>query len=172
MHRTLGRGKGAALALLLAAVAGMLAVAAVAAQSHAQIEGTWARAASAGTNSAVYMHIVNHGPDDLIIVGAAADVAERVEIHQTTMEMAMVDGRLSQVMRMEHVPELVVPAGSAVELAPGGLHVMLITLTRELEEGDAFELTLFTKDGGAIAVHVPVTVFGPAAMDDHGHHDH
>lgn len=158
-----------ALALLLAIFVGALGAAAAKAQSQLVVEGVWGRAASEGHNSAVYMHITNHGAADVVIVGAATDVAERVEIHETTMEITMVDGRVQQMMRMEAVDELVVPAGSSVELRPGGLHVMLLTLTRELEEGDSFTLTLLTEDGDSIVLTVPVSVLG--AADDHGHHD-
>ncbi|MFS8628848.1 MAG: copper chaperone PCu(A)C [Limnochordales bacterium] len=173
MRRRMAGSGGLVPALWLLVVAVVLAAAPAAwAQGHVVVEGAWARAASVGANSAAYMRIVNHGPDDLVIVGAAADVAERVEIHQTIMEMSMVEGRLTQVMRMERIPELVVPAGSAVELVPGGLHVMLLTLTRELQEGDTFELALLTEDGGRIVVHVPVSVLGPAGAGEDAHHGH
>jgi len=59
-----------------------------------------------------------------------------------------------------------------VELVPGGLHVMLLTLTRELQEGDTFELALLTEDGGRIVVHVPVSVLGPAGAGEDAHHGH
>lgn len=135
-------------------------------------EGVWARAASEGHTSAAYMHIANTGSGDVIIVAAAADVADRVEIHETTMEVTMEDGRLSQIMRMEEIEQLVVPAGGAVELKPGGLHVMFIGLTRELVEGETFALTFYTQDGGAIEVDVTVTVLGLDDDDHHHHHDH
>lgn len=135
-------------------------------------EGVWARAASAGHTSAAYMHITNHGADDVVIVAAAADVAERVEIHETTVEVTMENGRLSQIMRMEELERLVVPAGGGVELKPGGIHVMFIGLTRELVEGETFALTLYTQDGAAYEMDVAVTVLGLDMDDHHHHHDH
>lgn len=162
------------LLLVLAVVAGTLGGSlVVSAQSAVAVDGQWARAASAGHNSAAYMTITNNSSRDVVIVGAAADVADRVEIHETTMELTMVDGRLQQIMRMEQVDRIVVPAHGAVELRPGGLHVMFLELYRDLEEGDAFVLTLLTADGGAIVIDVPVSVFGAGADDhDHHHHDH
>src|SRR5690606_31343763 len=100
----------------------------------------------------------------------ALPISELVEIHETTIEVYMEDGRFQQVMRMQQIPQLVVPAGGRVELRPGGLHIMLIGLTRDLEEGDSFSLTLYTEDGQEHVIHVPVTV--GVGMDDHDHHDH
>lgn len=162
---------GTWLVLALVTVAGSLGVAASSDGTALTIEGIWARAASEGHNSAVYMRIANDGPHDIAIVSAAADVADRVEIHETTMELTVVDGRVSQIMRMAEIERLVVPAGGMVELKPGGLHVMLLGLTRNLEEGDTFSLTLHTQDGGTVVMDVPVTV-GHGADDHNDHHDH
>jgi copper(I)-binding protein len=57
-----------------------------------------------------------------------------VEIH----EMAM-DGN---VMKMRAIPGLELPAGKTVELKPGGYHVMLMDLKKELKAGDTVPLTL------------------------------
>jgi len=159
------------LVLALTAVIALAAMpSAVRAEPGLSFEGVWARAASEGHTSAVYMHIANEGGRDAVFVAAAADVAELVEIHETTIEVYMEDGRFQQVMRMQQIPQLVVPAGGRVELRPGGLHIMLIGLTRDLEEGDSFSLTLYTEDGQEHVIHVPVTV--GVGMDDHDHHDH
>lgn len=165
---------GAVLLMVLVVAAAALVPEPAAARVEAlAFDDVWARAASRGHTSAVYMHIANHGSTDVVLVSAAADVADLVEIHETTVEVTMEDGRLSQIMRMQEVEQLVVPAGGSVELRPGGLHVMLIGLTSDLEEGDAFPLTLRTRDGETIVVHVPVTV-GLGAEDHHHdhHHDH
>jgi copper(I)-binding protein len=69
-------------------------------------------------------------------------VAGVVEIH----EMAM-DGN---VMKMRALPAgLDLPAGKAVELKPGGYHVMLMDLKQQLKEGDTVPVTLVFegKDG-------------------------
>jgi copper(I)-binding protein len=68
------------------------------------------------------------------LVEARSPVAGVVEIH----EMTMVDN----VMRMRAVPGLELPAGKAVELKPGGYHVMLMDLKGQVKEGQSVPLTL------------------------------
>jgi copper(I)-binding protein len=50
------------------------------------------------------------------------------------------------MMRMRAVDKLALPAGKAVELAPGGYHVMLMDLAKPLQEGDTVPLRLTFED--------------------------
>ena len=59
------------------------------------------------------------------LVAASSPVAGVVEIHEMVMD--------GNVMRMRAVPALELPAGKAVMLKPGGYHVMLMALRRQLE---------------------------------------
>lgn len=68
------------------------------------------------------------------LVEARSPVAGVVEIH----EMAMVDN----VMKMRAVSGIDLPAGKAVDLKPGGYHVMLMDLKRQIKEGEKVPLTL------------------------------
>jgi copper(I)-binding protein len=94
-----------------------------------------------GATSAVYMKLVNEGREADRLIGAQTDVAEVVEIHETQAE--------GDVMKMQHLPNgLEIPAEGEVELQPGGYHVMLIDLKRDLKEGDEISVVLeFEKSG-------------------------
>ena len=48
------------------------------------------------------------------------------------------------------------PAGGQVTFEPGGLHIMLIGLQRELEAGDRFKITLQFEESGTLTVEVSV----------------
>jgi copper(I)-binding protein len=50
------------------------------------------------------------------------------------------------VMKMRAIPGLDLPAGKAVELNPGGFHVMLLQLKAQIKEGDTVPLTLFVEN--------------------------
>jgi len=96
------------------------------------------------------------------LLSAASSAAGVVEIH----EMAM-DG---STMRMRALPNgLDLPAGKAVELKPGGYHVMLMDLKAPLKTGEAIDLTLVVegKDGKkeTLTVKAPVKALGAAPMD-------
>ncbi|RMF35237.1 MAG: copper chaperone PCu(A)C [Chloroflexi bacterium] len=102
----------------------------------------------AGTG-AVYMTLVNEGREADRLIGAQTDVADVVEIHETKME--------GDVMKMQPVAGgLEVPARGQVVLKPGGYHVMLIGLHRDLEVGDRFSLTLKFEKSGTMTVEVEV----------------
>jgi copper(I)-binding protein len=87
------------------------------------------------------MRLVNTGGEADRLISARSDVAEVVEIHETRME--------GEVMKMQHLPDgIELPARSQVELKPGGYHIMLIGLKRDLNEGDQVRLELeFEKNG-------------------------
>ncbi len=48
------------------------------------------------------------------------------------------------------------PAGETIEFAPGGLHIMLIDLHRDLLVGERFELVLVFEEAGEIMVESEV----------------
>ena len=100
------------------------------------------------------------------LVAARSPVAGVVEIH----EMTMVDN----VMRMRAVPGLDLPAGKAVELKPGGYHVMLMDLKGPVKEGDVVPVSLVVegKDGLRQTVEIKATARAlntPAAAKTEGH---
>ncbi len=129
------------------------------------IDHPWARP-STGANGGAYFVIRSDSAADDRLIAASGDVAEAIELH--THET--VDG----VMRMRPVSGgVTVPGGRHVDFEPGGLHVMMIGLTRSLEEGDEFPLTLTFENAGSVDVTVHVHKDGPDSHDSHeGHHHH
>jgi len=80
----------------------------------------------------------------------------------------------NNVMRMRAVTALDLPAGRAVELKPGGYHVMLMDLKQQVKEGEVVPVTLVVEAGGKReTIEVKATVRAPTARDSdskkHGH---
>lgn len=71
-----------------------------------------------------------------------------VELHQTTNDNGM--------MKMLPVDSITIPAKQSVELAPGGLHIMLINLAKPLEAGKTIALKLAFNDGTTLDLQVPI----------------
>lgn len=98
------------------------------------------------------------------LVAASSPVASVVEIHEMAMD--------NNVMRMRAIPGLDLPAGKAVELKPGGYHVMLMGLKQQVKEGDTVAVTLVVegKDGKreSVEVKAPVRPLGSASGAHHG----
>jgi copper(I)-binding protein len=59
-------------------------------------------------------------------------------------------------MTMEPQYQVVIPAKDAVELAPGGLHIMLVNLGKDLSVGDIFPVILEFQRAGDITIEVEV----------------
>jgi copper(I)-binding protein len=98
------------------------------------------------------------------LVGASSPMAAAAEVH----EMILV----GNVMKMRPVPVLELPAGKAVELKPGGYHVMLLELKQPLKAGDIVPVTLVVegKDGKRESVEVKATVRAlGGSSDNHTH---
>lgn len=128
-----------------------------------RVEEAWARPAMAGGDmqgamgqgmaapgtGAVFMRLVNDGPQADRLLAGQTDVAAVVEIHETVME--------GEVMKMQMLPEgLEIPARGEVALRPGGYHVMLIGVRDDLEIGQRFELDLQFERAGTVTVEVEV----------------
>lgn len=125
-----------------------------AAHSYLTVSGGWTRATPAGAKVAgAYIAVANGGEKADALVGGRFDVAGRVEIH----DMTMVDG----VMRMRKLDDgLAIPAGGAVELRPGGLHIMLMDLKQPLKQGETISGVLTFRNGGEVKVTLPVEAAG------------
>ena len=117
----------------------------------------WSRPAPQGQNGVIYLEVRNGGAADDRLIGVSTPLATRVEFHRSTME----DG----IHRMEKVESIVVPAGGAVELAPGGLHVMLIDLKFMLMAEETIPVTFTFERSGNITTGVAVETRGADATD-------
>jgi len=141
------------------AAALVAAGAAAGALAQTTVENPWVRGTVAQQNaSGLFMQITSAGGGKL--VSASSPVAAVVEIHEMAME--------GSVMKMRAVPALDLPAGKAVELKPGGYHVMLIDLKQQLKPGDTVPVTLVVegKDGKREKLEVKAAVRALAAGAD------
>ena len=141
-----------------------LLLALVAAPSIAQVtvKDAWVRGTVPGQKATgAFMQL--HSPAEATLVGVASPVAKVVEIHESAME--------GGVMKMRAVGKVALPAGTNVDLKPGGFHVMLMDLTGPLPEGSTVEVTLTfaDKDGKKTSqlVKLPVKALTSAAAHKH-----
>jgi len=74
------------------------------------------------------------------LVAATSPVAGIVEIHEMKME--------GDVMKMKAIAGLELPAGKTVALEPGGYHVMMMDLKKELKAGETVPVTLVVEGAG------------------------
>jgi len=89
-----------------------------------------------------YLGIDNTSDTPLHLQRIDSDAFGAITVHQTEV----IDG----VSRMREVPDLTLPPGGRVVLAPGGMHLMLMQPTRPLHEGDRVMLRLHWSQGDAL----------------------
>jgi copper(I)-binding protein len=155
--------------LLAAAATALITLPAFAADGI-EIRDPYARAASPNAMAgAAFMTIVNTTSEDDRLVAATTDAAQRVELH-THIEDA------EGVMRMVEVEDgFEVPAGGTTQLQRGGLHVMMMGLTRPFEQDGTIDLTLTFEKAGDMTLTVPIDnarmpeVRGTGTGHDMGH---
>ena len=114
-----------------------------------KVMDAWARPAASGENGAAYFIISNATNTEDRLLSINTDVASAAEVH---MSMGDANG----VMSMQMQEAVAIPAGESVDFKPGGLHVMLVNLTRDLKPGETITLTLNFKETGNVVVEVPV----------------
>jgi copper(I)-binding protein len=129
------------------------------------ISQAWTRATPGGAKTGGgFLTIENKGSAADKLIGASADAAGKIEVH----EMAMNGG----VMKMRPLESgLAIEPGKTVKLAPGGYHLMMMDLKNPLKEGDKLPVTLQFEKAGKVAVTLDVEGVGgkgPAASGDMG----
>ncbi|MEN9539646.1 MAG: hypothetical protein RLZZ126_1881 [Pseudomonadota bacterium] len=145
-------------------------------EDRVHIQQAWTRATVPGQKATgAFMTLTAREP--LRLVAVASPVAGVAEIH----EMKLDNG----VMRMREVAGgLALAAGQALELKPGGYHIMLMDLKVALPKDASVPVTLSFKDakGAASTVELKLPVAasspfaaptaGPAPASEHGAHKH
>jgi copper(I)-binding protein len=122
--------------------------------------------AVADVPGAGYLSIQNNGKTADTLLGASSSLAKRVEIHEMSMD--------GGVMSMRALPQgVTIPAGGRIELSPGGSHLMLLGLSKQLAPGDTVPLTLEFAKAGKVNVELHVEAAKPDADSMGGMHmDH
>jgi copper(I)-binding protein len=117
-----------------------------------QIESAYTRATVPGQMAAGgFMKIENKGAADQLL-SASSPVAGEVQLHEMSMD--------GQVMKMRQVKDIPVPAGGAVELKPGGLHLMFMNIKAPLTAGETVPVKLKFAKAGEVEVKMPVNPMG------------
>jgi len=145
-------------------IIGILALVACPAWAQVTVQDPWVRATVPQQNTTGGFMTLISGKDARL-VSASTPVAGITELHQMTMD--------NGVMRMRAVPGMDLPAGKPAQLKPGGFHLMLMDLKRQVKEGEIVPITLVIEEKGgkrfSVEVKAPVRPLGTTA-EDHNQH--
>jgi copper(I)-binding protein len=124
--------------------------------SAIKIENAYTRATMPGQQVAGgFMKIENRGNSTDQLLSANSPIAGEVQLHEMAME--------GNVMKMRQVKDIAVPAGGAVELKPGGLHLMFMNIKAPLSAGEMVPVKLKFAKAGEVEVKMPVNAMGQNA---------
>jgi copper(I)-binding protein len=139
--------------------------------AHAQVEvsDAWVRATGQGQKATgVFMNLTAQKATRL--VGVKADLTGSAEVHEMKMD--------KDVMKMQAVKALDLPAGQTVALKPGSYHVMLMDLKAPVAEDSQVVLTLLFEDAAGVKTQKEVKAvakkmgMGGKDKPQHGEHKH
>ncbi|MGF0242125.1 copper chaperone PCu(A)C [Rhodococcus sp. IEGM1300] len=112
---------------------------------------------------AAYFVINNTGKTADKLLSVDSPIAGLAQLHEHVMQ--------NDLMKMQQVDSVDVPAGGAVTFAPMAYHVMLLELKDRslLSDGKRFPLTLHFEKSGDVTVEVAVQKKAPDGMQEHMH---
>jgi hypothetical protein len=142
----------------------LLVLAGCSAQGEVRATDLWVKSSEVSTiggMSVVYGTLTNNTTNDIVLIGGQTDLAGIVEVH----EMAMINGEL----KMQQIAGgLLIPAGQSIQLEPGGNHLMLMQLTKDLLAGEEISVTFSFE--GADDLVVDRILAKPAEGGDEEYH--
>ena len=107
----------------------------------------WVRGTVTGqTATGAFMELKS--AEGATLVGVASPACKLAQIHRMVMD--------KNVMKMQAIPKLDLPAGKTVLLEPGSYHIMLTGLVRPLKKGEVVPLMLKVETKDKKLVEVPV----------------
>ncbi len=117
--------------------------------SPLEVVDAWIRKPAADIHvTSAYMTLRSKHPHADQLIGVESTVAGSTEIHET----AQVDG----MMRMQQVTAVDVPAKGALELKPGGTHIMLMELRKTIQTVSQVPVVLRFSSAPPMKVMTPV----------------
>jgi copper(I)-binding protein len=115
----------------------------------AQVEqGSHGGSALSPETTALYVTIRNASQEPEALLAASSVIAAVSELHVTT--------RRDGILVMQPQPQVAIPAGGRLEMHPGGVHIMLLGLTRALLPGDTVPVVLTFRRTGLLTVDAQV----------------
>lgn len=103
-----------------------------------------------------YLTVTNRGPGEDRVLNVTSPVAEKIQFHAMTVD--------NDVAKMTRLLAIELPPGVPVVFKPGGIHMMLLGLNRQLKEGETVPLILTFEKAEAIELDAQVLEIAATAQ--------
>ena len=108
------------------------------------VKDQWIRPGAEKMATALYFTLENNGSEADTLYAVKTDIAKMVQIHETYSN--------GDVMGMREIGKIIVEPGSSVKLEPGGTHIMVMRLKRDIKIGDEIDFTLYFRNADKISI--------------------
>ena len=99
-------------------------------------------------NAAVYISVFNHTDKEIFISSVSSDISKISEIHEIKKD--------GNIMKMSKVKKLSIKPNDTFFFQPGGSHIMLMNLKKELKDGEEFIIKFFLENSEIIEANIKV----------------
>ncbi|GIS16257.1 MAG: hypothetical protein CM15mP117_16890 [Alphaproteobacteria bacterium] len=115
--------------------------------------------------TAGYLTIHNTSNSDTKLIAVSSSIAERIEIHQMSMD--------NDIMKMRQLKDgLIIPANDITYLKPGDFHLMFFGLKKQMNPMETHLINLTFQNLGTVAVHALVKPSENGKRLNHEKHNH
>ena len=108
------------------------------------IKDQWMRPGAEQMTTALYFTLENNGSEADTLYAVETDIAKMVQIHETYSN--------GDVMGMREIGKIIIEPESSVKLEPGGMHIMVMRLKRDIKIGDEIDFTLYFRNADKITI--------------------
>jgi hypothetical protein len=129
-------------------------------EGQISVVAPWTRAQpTAGAVTGAYLTVCNRTAAPVRLVGAGAEIAAAIEIHETSKDA-------SGVVSMRRVGDLTIEPGEPLVLEPGGKHLMLLGLKTPISPGEVVSVDLRFQPETSLSAALAVRpTIDPAPVD-------
>jgi len=112
------------------------------------VKDQWLRPGAEKMATALYFTVENNSNEADTLYSIESDVSKMVQLHETYSN--------GSVMGMREIGQIVIEPGEKIELEPGGKHVMVMKLKKDLKIGDKIDFKLHFRKAGEIKITAEV----------------
>jgi len=104
----------------------------------------WVRPGAKNMGTALYFTVENTGNETDTLYSVTSDVSDMIMLHETYSK--------GDLMGMKKVKAVVIEPGKSVKFEPGGKHIMVMKLKRDIKIEDEIEFSIHFRRAGDIII--------------------
>jgi len=113
-------------------------------ENKIKVENAWVRPSLQNMGTALYFTVENNSSEADTLYAVDSEISDKIELHETYSE--------GDMMGMRKVDFIIVDGKSSFEFKPGGYHIMVMKLKKDINNGDKENFILHFKQAGEIKI--------------------